>query len=184
MAQQSAVADVAARAQSYGMPGVIVDGNDVLDVYGAVKGAVDRARAGAGPSLVECKTYRLMPHTSDDDDRRYRTAEEVAAWREKDPVLRLRRYLLDGGLQTAEALDAVDAEVVAEVADVTRRADEAAPPVAEAAYGRVYARPIRPTPGVPAAVDEAPAQPPAAPPRPATASSAPSSTRSARRCTT
>ena len=78
MAQQSAVADVAARAQSYGMPGVIVDGNDVLDVYGGVKAAVDRARAGDGPTLVECKTYRLMPHTSDDDDRRYRSEEEVA----------------------------------------------------------------------------------------------------------
>ncbi len=150
------------------MPGVIVDGNDVLDVYGGVKAAVDRARAGGGPSLVECKTYRLMPHTSDDDDRRYRSEEEVAAWREKDPLLRLRRYLRDGGTLTTEALDGLDSEVVAEVADVVRRADAAEPPQAGTAYGRVYARPIRPTPGVPAALDEAPAQPPVAPPRPAT----------------
>jgi 2-oxoisovalerate dehydrogenase E1 component len=168
MAQQSAVSDVAARAQSYGMPGVIVDGNDLLDVYAAVKVAVDRARAGDGPSLVECKTYRLMPHTSDDDDRRYRSAEEVQAWRERDPLLRLRPYLLEASLLTAEELDALDADVVAEVADAVRRVEEAAGPKAETAYGRVYARPLRPTPRVPVEFDGAPAKAPAAPPRPAT----------------
>jgi len=168
MAQQSAVADVAARAPSYGMPGVIVDGNDTLEVYGAVRAAVARARAGGGPTLVECKTYRLMPHTSDDDDRRYRSPEEVQVWRERDPLPRLRRYLVGRGLVTVEAADDMEVAARTEIDDAARRAEAAAPPRAETAYRRVYARPLRRTPGVPPELDEAPSRPPLAPPRPAT----------------
>src|SRR5207253_10149408 len=69
----------------YGFPGVTVDGNDVLAVYAAMKEAVDRARRGDGATLIEGKTYRLVPHTSDDDDRRYRSREEVEEWTGKDP---------------------------------------------------------------------------------------------------
>ncbi len=168
MDMQSAVPDVAARAAAYGMPGVIVDGNDTLAVYGAVREAVARARSGAGPTLVECKTYRLMPHTSDDDDRRYRSPEEVQGWRERDPLPRLRRYLLGRGLLSADAADALDVGVRAEIEEAPRRAEAAAPPAAETAYRRVYARPLRPTPGVPPELDEAPRRGPLAPLRPAT----------------
>ena len=81
---------MAVRAAGYGFPGVTVDGNDVLAVYGAMKEAVERARAGEGPTFIEAKTYRLVPHSSDDDDRRYRTREEVEEWAESDPLVALR----------------------------------------------------------------------------------------------
>ena len=184
MDRQSAVPDVAARAPSYGMPGVIVDGNDTLEVYGAVRSAVARARSGGGPSLVECKTYRLLPHTSDDDDRRYRSPEEVQEWRERDPLPRLRRYLVGRGLLSAEGADALEIEVRAEVEEAARKAEASPPPRPETAFGRVYAKPLRRSPGVPPELDEA---------RPGRrwrrcgrprAWCAPSSTPSARRCTT
>ncbi len=92
------VKNVADRAVAYGMPGVIVDGNDALEVYRVMRQAVERARRGEGPTLVEAKTYRLVPHSSDDDDRTYRTREEVEGWKKKDPVLRMRQYLESVGL--------------------------------------------------------------------------------------
>ena len=88
---------VAQRAMGYGIPGVRVDGNDVFAVMGAVGRAVSRARTGGGPTIVEAMTYRFRPHTSDDDDKRYRTREEVDAWRTTDPLVRTRRYLLAHG---------------------------------------------------------------------------------------
>src|SRR5687768_6043998 len=81
------------RAQGYGMPGAVGDGNDVLESYKLVKEAVDRARAGEGASLVELKTYRHYSHTSDDDDRTYRSRDEVAEWKAKDPIPRFETYL-------------------------------------------------------------------------------------------
>ena len=77
---------VASRAAGYGITGVEVDGNDVLSVYGVMQAAVERVRTGQGPSLIEAKTYRYHAHTSDDDDKVYRTAEEVELWRRKDPI--------------------------------------------------------------------------------------------------
>jgi len=154
MAQQSAVDDVATRAASYGFGGVVVDGNDVLAVYQACRAAVDRARAGEGPTLVECKTYRYLPHTSDDDDRRYRSVEEVEAWREKDPVPRLRRYVLDEHLLSPEQVEGMEAEVRAEVTEASRRAEAAARPAPQTAFTRVYARPARTIPRVPPGVDD------------------------------
>src|ERR687895_467861 len=81
------------RAEGYGFPGVEADGNDVLESYRVTKEAVDRARAGEGPSLIELRTYRYYSHTSDDDDRTYRTREEVQEWRDKDPIPRFEGYL-------------------------------------------------------------------------------------------
>src|SRR5207249_8554543 len=78
--KQAALQNVAIRGQGYGFPGVTVDGNDVLAVYEAMTDAVKRARDGEGSTLIEAKTYRLMPHSSDDDDRRYRAREEVEVW--------------------------------------------------------------------------------------------------------
>ena len=75
------------RAEGYGFPGVVVDGNDVLACYGAMKRPHDRARAGEGPTLIECKTYRFQPHTSDDDDRTYRSREEVEEAEHHDPLV-------------------------------------------------------------------------------------------------
>ena len=118
LARQTHAPTLAHKAIGYGMPGVRVDGNDVLAVYGVVRAAVARARAGGGPTLVECVTYRTEPHTNSDDDSRYRSAEEVAAWVARDPVARFERYLARAGLlddegraQVTRAADALAARV-------------------------------------------------------------------------
>jgi 2-oxoisovalerate dehydrogenase E1 component alpha subunit len=113
--QQMAVDNVADRAAGYGFPGVIVDGNDVLASYAAMKEAVERARAGEGPTLIEAKTYRFFPHTSDDDDRTYRSREEVEEAKHHDPLTRFAAYLKEHGVVDDAAIDGVQAEVKAEV---------------------------------------------------------------------
>ncbi|MBM3734994.1 MAG: dehydrogenase [Acidobacteria bacterium] len=125
--------DVAARARSYGMAGVQVDGNDVRAVSLAAKAAVERARAGEGPTLIECLTYRTRPHSEGMGDYTYRTREEVSAWRERCPIQRFRATIEDPA-----ALDALDGEVAAEVAAASKSAEEAAWPVAADAAAYVY----------------------------------------------
>src|SRR5256714_4931062 len=107
---------IAQKALAYGLPGIQVDGNDVLAVYAASREAVERARAGDGPTLIECVTYRLGVHTTADDPTKYRTAEEVAEWERKDPLTRFAAYmkkkrLLDDGLEAQ-----VDEEIAAAIA--------------------------------------------------------------------
>ena len=107
---------LAQKAHAYGVPGLQVDGNDVLAVHAAAREAVDRARAGDGPTLIECVTYRLGVHTTADDPTKYRSEEEVQAWERKDPLTRFRAYLekktlLEDGLEQR-----VDAEIAAAVA--------------------------------------------------------------------
>src|SRR5215210_5720628 len=89
---------IAKRADGYGFPGREVDGNDVLAVYEEAKEAFDRARAGEGPTLIEAKTYRMTAHSSDDDDRRYRERKEIEEWRQKDPIVRFERYLMENDI--------------------------------------------------------------------------------------
>ena len=141
MRKQSAVPDVADRAASYGFDGVVVDGNDILDVYAATQAAVARARAGKGPTLVEAKTYRLMPHTTDDEDRVYRSREEVKAARQRDPLPRLERYVVDQGLLTAEEAARLEQAAQEEVNEAARQAEAAASPEPRTAAAHVYARP-------------------------------------------
>ncbi|MGI8776632.1 MAG: alpha-ketoacid dehydrogenase subunit alpha/beta [Acidimicrobiales bacterium] len=164
MGVQSAVDDVATHAQAYGFGGVVVDGNDVLDVYAATQTAVRRAREGGGPTLVECKTYRLLPHTSDDDDKAYRSPEEVQSWREKDPIPRMRRYLLGRGILGVDDDDRLHDQVRAEVDEASRSAEAAPAATAEGAFTKVYARPLRPTPGAPASASAGVRFPATAPP--------------------
>ncbi|HWI04927.1 MAG TPA: thiamine pyrophosphate-dependent enzyme, partial [Acidimicrobiales bacterium] len=141
MKQQSAVPDVADRAAAYGFDGVVVDGNDILDVYAATQAAVARARAGKGPTLVEAKTYRLMPHTTDDEDRIYRSREEVKAARTRDPLPRLERYVVEQGLLSREEVARIEQAAKEEVSEAARQAEAAAPPDPATAPSRVYARP-------------------------------------------
>ena len=106
---------IAQKALAYGIPGLQVDGNDILAVYAACKEAADRARGGDGPTLIECVTYRLGVHTTADDPTKYRATEEVAAWEKKDPLTRFTAYLkkkrlLDEGLE-----DEVDKEIAAAI---------------------------------------------------------------------
>lgn len=98
MSKEMPVANVADRASAYGIAGAICDGNDALDSYRVMKEAVERARRGEGATLVEAKTYRPVPHSSDDDDRTYRTRDEVEQWKKRDPVLTTRTYLFGTGL--------------------------------------------------------------------------------------
>ena len=156
LAKESAVENIAQHAHSYGMPGVIVDGNDPLDVYAAVHGAVTRARRGEGPSLVECKTYRYLAHTSDDDDRSYRTTQEVEAWRKKDPLQRMKQYVIEQRLLSEREEEELEAEIKEEIDDAARRAEAAAAATGDEAFTRVFARPLRPVPRVPAGMGDRP----------------------------
>ncbi|MBX6395181.1 MAG: thiamine pyrophosphate-dependent dehydrogenase E1 component subunit alpha [Alicyclobacillaceae bacterium] len=136
--KQLATPNVADRAAGYGMPGVVVDGNDVLEVYQVMKAAVDRARRGEGPTLVEAKTYRLVPHSSDDDDRTYRPREEVEAAKKNDPILRFERYLIESGAAAEEELRRMDQDVRREVDEATEYAEQAPAPRPEEAFRFVY----------------------------------------------
>ncbi len=98
LCDQTASPTIAAKAEAYGFPGVRVDGNDVLAVWQAVKEALDRARAGGGPTLVEAVTYRMGPHSSSDNPKAYRKDAEVESWKAKDPIDRFRRTLGDAGI--------------------------------------------------------------------------------------
>jgi 2-oxoisovalerate dehydrogenase E1 component len=112
----SANQSVGSRGAMYGMPGLELDGNDVLAVTRAAGEAVARARAGEGPTLLECKTYRTRPHAEGMGDYTYRTREEVENWRTRCPIQRLRTTLLSEGSAAAEELDEIDRQVAAEVA--------------------------------------------------------------------
>ncbi|MFG1626151.1 pyruvate dehydrogenase (acetyl-transferring) E1 component subunit alpha [Kribbella sp. NPDC049227] len=113
--QQTAAERIADKAAGYGMPGVQVDGNDVLAVYAATRDAVERARAGGGPTLIEAMTYRIGPHSSADDPSRYRSTELTDSWRRRDPIDRLRRHLEASGSWSAELQRQTEQESAAEV---------------------------------------------------------------------
>jgi pyruvate dehydrogenase E1 component subunit alpha len=106
---------LASKALAYGLPGIQVDGNDILAVVAASREAVERARAGGGPTLIECVTYRLGVHTTADDPTRYRSAEELAAWERKDPLTRFTALLRGRGLLDEGLEQEVDAEIAAAV---------------------------------------------------------------------
>jgi pyruvate dehydrogenase E1 component alpha subunit len=98
------------RAVGYGMPGFLVDGNDAAAMYAVIRAAVERARSGGGPTLIEGVTYRVEAHTNSDDPTRYRTAAEVDAWRDRDPIARLERYLRAAGELDDELAERIAAE--------------------------------------------------------------------------
>ena len=109
--------NIAERGTIYGLPGVAVDGNNVLAVHEAAGEAVRRARAGEGPTLLECRTYRTRSHAEGQRDVGYRTVEEVEAWKERSPLTRFKEYLLAEGLAREEDCARIEAEVGAEVED-------------------------------------------------------------------
>jgi 2-oxoisovalerate dehydrogenase E1 component alpha subunit len=139
VSKQLAVPDVAARASGYGIPGVVVDGADVLACYRAAKEAVDRARAGDGPTLIEAKVIRLTAHSSDDQQTKYRSEEELSGLRESDPLPRFRSELRDAGVLTDELEARISAEVKADIDEATDYAESAADPSPANAMKWVYA---------------------------------------------
>lgn len=132
------VQNVADRASAYGIPGVMVDGNDVFVVYEAARTAVERARAGKGPTLIECKTYRHKGHSRVDSGK-YRPKEEVEEWLGKDPIKRFRQAMLGNGILTQTELEHVEKEVADEVADAVKFALDSPYPEGKEALENVYA---------------------------------------------
>ena len=134
---QMVIADVAARAEAYGFPGFVVDGLDFMACYEATREAIVHARR-TGPTLVEMKCERFMPHTTDDDDRRYRDRDALDAARQRDPVVTFPADLVIRGIVSQEQVDGFRAEAVQQVNDATDFADAALPPDASTIYDNLY----------------------------------------------
>lgn len=138
VAKQLACEKVSDRAIGYGMPGFTVDGNDPLAVYEAVKAAADRGRKGEGPTLIETVSYRLTPHSSDDDDRAYREKEEVDEAKKKDSIVTFANYLREQDILTEVKETEMNEELNKIVNDATDYAENAAYAEAESALRYVY----------------------------------------------
>jgi len=137
-ATQTRSETMAIKAQAYGMPGVRVDGNDVLAVYRVCKEAVDRARKGDGPTLVETVTYRMASHSSSDDAARYRDAKEYEAWKKKDPIARFQRYLQQKKLWNEKFEQEVVDTAKAQIGDAVKRAEAHQNPAVSTMFDDVY----------------------------------------------
>lgn len=136
--KQMAVPTVAERAAAYGVRGLVVDGNDVLAMYDAMHEAAQRAYSGEGPTLLEAQTYRLVPHSSDDDDRSYRSREEVDEWKKKDPIIRFESVLRERDILDDDKLEALEAEIKAIVDAATKKADDTPYPPGENVFAPVF----------------------------------------------
>lgn len=132
------VEDVADRAVGYGIPGLAVDGNDVIAVYEACQEAVERARSGSGPTLIECKTYRWQCHFEGEPDT-YRPPEEVAAWKEREPIAPYRASLIEQGVMTEEKADAIENDVIEELNEAIEFARQSPFPEPETALEDLWA---------------------------------------------
>jgi pyruvate dehydrogenase E1 component alpha subunit len=139
--KQTRAKTIAQKALAYGFPGIQVDGNDLLATYTATREAVDRARRGEGPTLVETVTYRLSLHTTADDPTKYRSEAEVRAWEAKEPLPRFRRYLETRGLVTDASHAAIEAEVDAQIREAVERAEARMQPRLADVFEHVYASP-------------------------------------------
>jgi pyruvate dehydrogenase E1 component subunit alpha len=137
--RQTRAKTLAQKALAYGFPGIQVDGNDLLATYVATREAVERARQGGGPTIVEAVTYRLAMHTTADDPTKYRGEDEVKAWEAKEPLPRFRRYLEQKGLIDAAAHAAVEAEVDAQIRESIERAEARMTPDLMEVFEHVYA---------------------------------------------
>jgi pyruvate dehydrogenase E1 component alpha subunit len=134
---QMAVEDVASRAPGYGIPGEVVDGNDILAVYDSAKRAIDRARSGEGPSLIEYKTFRMTGHSAH-DDAGYVPPEMFEEWKKKDPILCFEQNLIDEGALTQERLDEMQRECAMMIDDAVDWAEKQPYPVPEDVTRDVY----------------------------------------------
>jgi 2-oxoisovalerate dehydrogenase E1 component alpha subunit len=138
LSRQMGQPDVYKRAEGYGVRGVRVDGFDPIACYAATKEALDRARHGGGPTLIEAKCYRFLAHTTDDDDRTYRSREEVAERRKHDPVPGFERFLIGHGVLTEQQAEEVKSSVLAETNEATDRAESMPYPRPEDLYTNLH----------------------------------------------
>jgi TPP-dependent pyruvate/acetoin dehydrogenase alpha subunit len=135
---QTALTDLSDRAKGHGITGVSVDGNDILAVYEAATKAIARARAGEGPTVLECKTYRWYGH-SEIDPAKYRMPEEVEAWKKKDPIPRFEKYLTDHKLLDDETRKQVRDEITREIDEAVEFAEKSPYPAPEEAFDHIWA---------------------------------------------
>jgi len=138
--ETTSVRDIADRAQGYGMPGVIVDGNDAIGVYEAAREAIQRARSGQGPTFIESKTYRIHGHTAMDRFHLgvYRAKEEVEEWEKKDPLNRLRQRLIEMKVASEAELNKIDEQARLEMEDAEKFAKDSPYPTREEIFQDVY----------------------------------------------
>jgi TPP-dependent pyruvate/acetoin dehydrogenase alpha subunit len=130
--------NLADRAVSYGIPGKTIDGNDIFEVYETVGQAIDRARKGEGPSLIECKTYRIFGH-EEGDEQTYKTKKEIEEWSKKDAIERFKKRLIEDGKLTEEDMDKIDKEVEKEVEEAVKFAEDSPFPAPEETLEDVFA---------------------------------------------
>jgi acetoin:2,6-dichlorophenolindophenol oxidoreductase subunit alpha len=141
-AKHQAITDIATRAVGYNMPGVIVDGNDVEAVYEATDKAVKRARAGEGPTLIECKTYRWRGHHEGDPNQgeRYRTREEINEWKEKCPLKRLKMKLVQKDIKMQKKLEKIEKTIAKKIDEAVEFAKASQFPALEEMYEDIYVK--------------------------------------------
>jgi acetoin:2,6-dichlorophenolindophenol oxidoreductase subunit alpha len=132
------VEDIATRAQAYGIPGVVADGNDIVEMMNVSDEAINRARRGEGPTLIEAKTYRWKGH-SKSDAKKYRTREEEKEWRQKDPIKRYKSVLVEAGILSEEQAEAIRLVTKREIEDAVKFAEESPMPTVEDLLTDVYA---------------------------------------------
>ncbi len=134
--------NVASRAEGYGLPGVVVDGNDVLAVFQAANEAVKRARAGEGPTLIESQTYRIRAHAEGMNDVGYRTQEEIEQWKERDPIELWKNRLLKHGVATDEEIDQIRAQVSEKVEEAIQFARSSPMPDPSSIYDHLFSQEV------------------------------------------
>lgn len=142
--RQTAAESIAIKASAYGFPGVKVDGNDLEAVYAATSTAVERARRGEGPTLIEAETYRMGAHSSSDDPTRYRDQREVDAWKQKDPLDRMRARLFKLKLWDDKRDEALKGELLEEVNAAIAQAEAMGPPSVDTLFEDLYVQPTWP----------------------------------------
>ena len=140
--KQMAVSSAADKACGLGLPGIEVDGTKMFEVYDVVKEAVDNARKGEGPSVIEAKMYRLTPHSSDDDDRSYRSREEVERHKKQDPLILTKEQLIEEGIMTEEEYEDIDQKAKSSVDEAVTGATQAPYPKGDEAAIPVYAQEV------------------------------------------
>jgi pyruvate dehydrogenase E1 component alpha subunit len=139
--QQTASASIAVKALAYGFEGLKVDGNDLFAVYVAVTKAVERARKGGGPTLIECATYRLGSHSTADDWKKYRSAEEVESWKRRDPIPRLKEYLINNRKAWSQDQDSkLQSAIEDEIGQTVASCEKNPPPDVKTLFDDVYAK--------------------------------------------
>lgn len=142
--KQTASRTIAQKAVAYGIPGIQVDGNDVFSVYVAVTEALALARAGNGPTLIECVTYRMSDHTTSDDAKRYRTEREVEEWKNKDPIMRLQKYMKEKKLWTENYEQDLQERTKKQVEEAVQLMESEPAPAIDDVFNYMYAEKTTP----------------------------------------